>query len=991
MPQIIEILRILFESKNSHKFAEFIKDPINLSQQILNSLFNPTKSLFSTQSYRQNSLNLILALIPIFNKEFLRNLMLNLNKMHLSGNWRSSLENDWSLHSNVEIRAKNYIGLRNLGATCYMNSSLQQLFMIPLFRYKIMETKLNDQENWLAKFQLIFANLMWSKKATCNPEIFTQLFKMYGQNINVYVQTDVDEFLTNLLDQIESSLKGTNNENLINEIFKLTFANEIICKDCPHKSESHENAISLILSVKNKKNIYESLNSFIQSEILEGDNAYYCEKCDKKVTAHKRQIIKKLPNILTVILKRFEFNIESETRIKVNDNCEFPLELNMEEYTQETQNLKDLKKDLENGKIEEENLKEEQKRILNRKFPKEYYQYKLKGIIVHSGGVDHGHYYSYIKDNENNSWFEFNDTKVCDFNTKDIPEETYGGVEIQYSEKGKKEELVDKKRNAYVLLYERISYLDSQKIEKLISGEENIENAEMSMGNYMEKYRKENYFSENELFKIVEKDNKKFKLSQYIFNQDYLSFIENIYKNIKINEDSEFCELNLYEFMEKIDLFEQKFILTYLFTVLIRAKNNENIPEITKIIFKMLEKNVKFSQLIIFSLCSDIDIIREILIWGQNENSKKWILEIIKYAIKIVSKYEKENIGKYADCIKDFKKFCEISYCKFNENPNKLNYVEMQRNVKIPSLVILISQIIGLLPDCNKENCIYLCELLTNFAKLDPSFIKILLESNIIGILFEFLHFNPATCIQNIEKSILHLSLDPKIPLISIYQPLEKIPQIPPEKSSQNKPNSQNYISLFELLHILIKSCNLPKFLRKNDQFNYQILEIEENYLISLKDYKILDSLCEITDNSKGAITFFAKIISYLSFNNEEFVSGIFKYLISRISTEECNKLPKFFRILFFFLQNQDKFTSKIDVFIKMFYNIFKKNIKFYRITEEFIDFFIKMYRNNFMFYRTICKEIPENFLLIDSMKNWLIKNPYPARNFDVNFFFLKL
>jgi ubiquitin carboxyl-terminal hydrolase 34 len=40
--------------------------------------------------------------------------------------------------------------------------------------------------------------------------------------------------------------------------------------------------------VKNKKNVEESLQLYIQEEILEGDNKYLCAQCDKKVDAAKR-------------------------------------------------------------------------------------------------------------------------------------------------------------------------------------------------------------------------------------------------------------------------------------------------------------------------------------------------------------------------------------------------------------------------------------------------------------------------------------------------------------------------------------------------------------------------------------------------------------------------------------------------------------------------------------------------------------------------------
>jgi uncharacterized UBP type Zn finger protein len=38
----------------------------------------------------------------------------------------------------VESRQK-YVGLRNLGCICYMNAMMQQFFMIPAFRYNLLQ------------------------------------------------------------------------------------------------------------------------------------------------------------------------------------------------------------------------------------------------------------------------------------------------------------------------------------------------------------------------------------------------------------------------------------------------------------------------------------------------------------------------------------------------------------------------------------------------------------------------------------------------------------------------------------------------------------------------------------------------------------------------------------------------------------------------------------------------------------------------------------
>jgi ubiquitin C-terminal hydrolase len=33
-------------------------------------------------------------------------------------------------------------------------------------------------------------------------------------------------------------------------------------------------------------------------------------------------------------------------------------------------------------------------------FPENYFKYKLKGIVIHQGMADNGHYYSFIQDRE---------------------------------------------------------------------------------------------------------------------------------------------------------------------------------------------------------------------------------------------------------------------------------------------------------------------------------------------------------------------------------------------------------------------------------------------------------------------------------------------------------------------------------------------------------------------------------------------------------------
>ena len=64
------------------------------------------------------------------------------------------------------------------------------------------------------------------------------------------------------------------------------------------------------MDVRNHHNLVDSLEQYVKGDLLEGANAYHCEKCDKKVDTVKRMCIKKLPKVLAIQLKRFDYDWE---------------------------------------------------------------------------------------------------------------------------------------------------------------------------------------------------------------------------------------------------------------------------------------------------------------------------------------------------------------------------------------------------------------------------------------------------------------------------------------------------------------------------------------------------------------------------------------------------------------------------------------------------------------------------------------------------------
>lgn len=160
-----------------------------------------------------------------------------------------------------------------------MNSINQQLFMIPGFRNDVLSIKDpnngkdKDEDNMFLNWQTLFAGLLLSEKMYVNPKTYCHAFKDWeGQPCNVLEQMDVEEYLNMFLDKLENAIKGTPQEKTIHYHFGGELANEMIGQTCPHKSSRKETMLNIGVTVKNKKSIHEGMQSFIQGDMLDGDN-----------------------------------------------------------------------------------------------------------------------------------------------------------------------------------------------------------------------------------------------------------------------------------------------------------------------------------------------------------------------------------------------------------------------------------------------------------------------------------------------------------------------------------------------------------------------------------------------------------------------------------------------------------------------------------------------------------------------------------------------
>ncbi|CAF2054268.1 unnamed protein product [Rotaria magnacalcarata] len=399
-------------------------------------------------------------------------------------------QTEWEFMPQVNPRAScGLVGLHNGGATCYMNSILQQLYMLPQISEHILSvhddlentngiSKTNDSSLFY-QLQQVFGHLMESKMQYYSPECLWKVFRLWGQEINVREQQDAFDFFTAMTDQIDEYLKSMKQEEIFRKQFEGIFCNQMICTNgCRHRYEGEEKFMALNVAVK-VDSLNESLNQFVKGEVLDGNNAYFCAKCQEKRTTIKRLCIKKLPPILCIQMKRFGFDWENNRALKFDDYFKFPLILNMEPYTLDGVNKResfvehdDLTSNSNNVSLINTTTTIGDNKCLSRSLSSlnnpsanmPTINYELIGIVIHSGQANAGHYYSFIKDirrrhsNNANQWYRFNDTSVEEIQLTEqmLEEECFGGTFRVQKDNNNSNEERTRFWNAYMLIYQCI-------------------------------------------------------------------------------------------------------------------------------------------------------------------------------------------------------------------------------------------------------------------------------------------------------------------------------------------------------------------------------------------------------------------------------------------------------------------------------------------------------------------------------------------------------
>lgn len=326
-----------------------------------------------------------------------------------------------------------YVGFKNQGATCYLNSLLQSYFFTKVFRklvYQIPTEKDSPNNSVPMALQRAFYQLQVSDE----PLDTLELTRSFGWDSgDAFTQHDVQELNRILMDRLENRMKDTPVEGSLNNLFVGKMKSYIRCINVDYESSRVEDFWDLQLNVKNLKGLEASFKNYIEIELMNGENQYAAQGHGLQ-DAKKGVIFESFPSILHLQLKRFEYDFNYDQLIKINDRYEFPETIDVLPYL-----------DKDSPQVQQPNA----------------HIYSLHGILVHAGDISTGHYYAMIKPNVEDQWYRFDDERVWKVTKKQALDENFGIERLpeeqikMMSREQYQEYMLARHTSAYMLVYIR--------------------------------------------------------------------------------------------------------------------------------------------------------------------------------------------------------------------------------------------------------------------------------------------------------------------------------------------------------------------------------------------------------------------------------------------------------------------------------------------------------------------------------------------------------
>ncbi|KAL1817952.1 hypothetical protein ACET3Z_020526 [Daucus carota] len=285
-------------------------------------------------------------------------------------------------------------GLVNCGNSCYANAVLQCLtYTKPLTIFFLRRTHSRTccSKDWCLMCELEqHVAMLTESGGPLSPSRLLSHMGSINRHISYGSQEDAHEFLRYVVTSMQSiCLEKLGGENkldtklqettFIHHTFGGRLISKVKCLRCYHESERSEIFMDLTLEIFGwVESLQDALTQFTSAEALDGDNMYKCGRCAEYVRAEKKLCIQEAPNILTIVLKRFQEGNYG----KINKCITFPEMLDMIPFMTGADDIPPL--------------------------------YILYAVVVHIDMLNaafSGHYITYLKDMQG-SWFRIDDTEV---------------------------------------------------------------------------------------------------------------------------------------------------------------------------------------------------------------------------------------------------------------------------------------------------------------------------------------------------------------------------------------------------------------------------------------------------------------------------------------------------------------------------------------------------------------------------------------------------
>ncbi|GEQ72705.1 hypothetical protein JCM33374_g6392 [Metschnikowia sp. JCM 33374] len=206
------------------------------------------------------------------------------------------------------------------------------------------------------------------------------------------------------------------NFSVIVDVFQGQYVSQLRCLECQMTSSTYNSFSTLSLPIPEKAgkmngpiSLFECLDLFVETELLDDDNKWHCPKCKKFTKSTKKLVISRLPRILIIHFKRFKIHnghfrkLENFINYPVNDD------LDLTRYWPPVGSY--INPSL-TGYLSEEKEIELLSHLPDR-LQTPPFRYKLYGVVNHFGNLTTGHYTAYVKKSSHlNEWNYFDDAKV---------------------------------------------------------------------------------------------------------------------------------------------------------------------------------------------------------------------------------------------------------------------------------------------------------------------------------------------------------------------------------------------------------------------------------------------------------------------------------------------------------------------------------------------------------------------------------------------------